>query len=68
MNWNLVNTLALQGVLIRKNRKKFETLMDESCDEKLITKQGLDLLNKMLVYDHEKRVTAEQALKHPFFK
>lgn len=59
---------VLQGILIRKKRRKFESLLDERCDEKLITKDGLDLLNKMLVYDHEERVTAEEALKHPFFK
>ena len=42
--------------------------MNDKCDKKLITKQGLDLLNKMLVYDHETRITADDALKHPFFK
>jgi casein kinase II subunit alpha len=27
----------------------------------------LDLLNKLLVYDHAKRLTAKEAMKHPFF-
>ena len=28
---------------------------------------GLDLLDKLLVYDHKKRLTATEAMKHPFF-
>lgn len=29
--------------------------------------QGLDLLSQMLIYDPEKRITAQGALSHPFF-
>lgn len=29
--------------------------------------EGIDLLKKMLIYNPEKRITAEEALKHPFF-
>lgn len=28
---------------------------------------GLDLLAKMLVVDHKERITADEALEHPFF-
>jgi casein kinase II subunit alpha len=28
---------------------------------------GLDLLSKLLVYDHDVRLTAKQAKQHPFF-
>ncbi|CAJ1920264.1 unnamed protein product [Cylindrotheca closterium] len=31
------------------------------------SKSGLDLLSKLLVYDHQQRLTAKQAMKHPFF-
>lgn len=59
---------VLQGILKRKTRRKFESLINDKCDKKLITKDGLDLLNKMLIYDHEERITADEALKHSFFK
>ena len=29
---------------------------------------GIDLLDRMLVYDPAKRITAKSALQHPFFK
>ncbi|RVD93004.1 kinase domain-containing protein [Tubulinosema ratisbonensis] len=31
-------------------------------------KEALDLLNKILVYDHNERLTARECLEHPFFK
>ncbi|KAI9138268.1 kinase-like domain-containing protein [Paraphysoderma sedebokerense] len=32
-----------------------------------LTSNGIDLLSKMLAYDPEQRITAEEALKHPYF-
>jgi len=29
--------------------------------------EGIDLLDQLLVYDHEKRLTAREAMMHPFF-
>jgi casein kinase II subunit alpha len=29
--------------------------------------EGLDLLSKLLQYDHDERLTAKQAMEHPFF-
>ena len=44
---------------------------DEYINEKnkyLITDDALDLLNKLLEIDHQKRITAKEALNHPYFK
>lgn len=32
-----------------------------------ITTAGLDLMSRLLTYDPEKRITAEEALQHPYF-
>ncbi len=32
-----------------------------------LSRNGFSLLSKMLTYDPEKRITAEQAFDHPFF-
>merc|ERR1711916_33437 len=31
------------------------------------TSAGVDLVDKLLMWDHESRLTARQALEHPFF-
>lgn len=33
-----------------------------------LSAEGLDLLEKMLVHDPNKRIAAKDALKHPFLK
>ncbi|GAA6014315.1 hypothetical protein JCM8202_005235 [Rhodotorula sphaerocarpa] len=32
-----------------------------------LTQAGLDLIQKLLTYDPEKRITAEEAMRHPYF-
>ncbi len=34
---------------------------------KLPSQEGLNLLDQLLVYDHEQRLTAREAMMHPFF-
>lgn len=34
----------------------------------LVTEQCFDLLNKLLTYDPSQRITAQEALEHPYFK
>ena len=34
------------------------------CD---VGNEGQDLLEKMLIYEPQKRITADEAIKHPYF-
>jgi casein kinase II subunit alpha len=36
-------------------------------NEHLVNEEALDLLSKMLVYDHAMRVTPRDAMDHPYF-
>lgn len=47
-------------------RISFDKFINEE-NEHLVTLEGLDLLTKMLVYDHEQWITVREALLHPFF-
>jgi len=47
--------------------QSFESLISFS-RRKFRDPDALDLLKKMLIVDHKERITAEEALKHPFFE
>lgn len=40
----------------------------KKADPKLISDEALDLLDKMLRYDHAERILPIDAMKHPYFK
>ena len=60
----LAKNLPFKNYIGKKLREKFTNALGE-CP---LTDNGLDLLEKMLLYDPAKRMTASDALKHPWFK
>jgi casein kinase II subunit alpha len=52
------------GTHTKKPWHKFVT----SQNEHLVSEEALDLLMKMLKYDHAERVTPKDAMEHPYFK
>lgn len=48
-------------------KKPWASLVNAS-NSRLATKEAIDLLSKMLVIDHNERISTDDALKHPFFK
>jgi len=54
---------GLIGTYPRKAWKKFVTAENQH----LCSEEALDLLDKLLVFDHQKRVTAKEAMAHAYF-
>jgi casein kinase II subunit alpha len=52
----------------KQRHNKRQALLDcRAADCPIPNRDGMDLLEKLLVYDHEDRLTARQAMQHPFF-
>jgi len=67
--WNEIDHLPesknLKGFGDYKNT--FESYMKQNAPS-WNSKSGFDLLTRMLIYDPKRRITAEEALDHPYFK
>ncbi|KAJ3447909.1 casein kinase ii subunit alpha-2 [Anaeramoeba flamelloides] len=47
-------------------KKDWSFFVNES-NKNFVNKQAFDLLDKMLLYDHQDRITAFEAMEHPYF-
>ncbi|XP_037104281.1 casein kinase 2, alpha prime polypeptide a isoform X3 [Syngnathus acus] len=55
-----------QDLLGQQTRKRWEQFI-QSENQHLVSPEALDLLDKLLRYDHQQRPTALEAMKHPYF-
>lgn len=53
-------------LIARGKPRSWASLVKDGCRD-LCTPEALDLLDKCIRYDHTTRITAEEALKHPYF-
>ena len=53
-------------ILGRHSRKRWERFI-HSENQHLVSAEALDLLDQLLRYDHAKRLTAREAMDHPYF-
>ena len=53
-------------ILGRHSRKRWERFV-HSENQHLVTPEALDFLDKLLRYDHQERLTAMEAMEHPYF-
>ena len=53
-------------VFQRHSRKRWERFM-HSENQHLVSQEALDFLDKLLRYDHNDRLTAKEAMDHPYF-
>ena len=50
----------------RHSRKRWERYV-HSENQQLVSRESLDLLDKLLRYDHRERLSAREAMEHPYF-
>lgn len=50
----------------RQTRKRWEQFVQPE-NQHLVSPEALDLLDKLLRYDHQQRLTAAEAMEHPYF-
>lgn len=55
-----------QDTLGRHSRKRWEKFV-HSENQHLVSREALDLLDKLLRYDHRERLSAKEAMDHPYF-
>lgn len=53
-------------ILCRHSRKRWERFV-HSENQHLVSPEALDFLDKLLRYDHQSRLTAREAMEHPYF-
>lgn len=54
------------GILGRHSRKRWERFI-HSENQHLVSPEAIDLLDKLLRYNHQERLTAREAMDHPYF-
>ncbi len=54
------------GILGRYTKKSWRRFVNDD-NASLVSDEALDLLDKMLQYDHQKRPTCKEAMAHPYF-
>ncbi|VEL08988.1 unnamed protein product [Protopolystoma xenopodis] len=54
-------------ILGRHVRRRWERFITPENDN-LVSPQAIDFVDKLLCYDHQERLTAREAMEHPYFK
>mmetsp|Transcript_11633 Transcript_11633/g.16615 ORF Transcript_11633/g.16615 Transcript_11633/m.16615 type:complete len:379 (+) Transcript_11633:176-1312(+) len=54
------------GILGRHSKKAWTCFVKQE-NEHLVSQDALDFLDRLLRYDHQERLTAEEAMQHPYF-
>lgn len=61
-----MNLLFFYQKKTRHSRKRWERFI-HSENQHLVSQEALDFLDKLLRYDHNERLTAKEAMDHPYF-
>ncbi|XP_061531092.1 casein kinase II subunit alpha-like isoform X3 [Phycodurus eques] len=64
--YNIELDPRFNDILGRHSRKRWERFV-HSENQHLVSTEALDFLDKLLRYDHQARLTAKEAMDHPYF-
>ncbi|XP_016113944.1 casein kinase II subunit alpha-like isoform X2 [Sinocyclocheilus grahami] len=64
--YNIELEPRFNDILGRHSRKRWERFV-HSENQHLVSPEALDFLDKLLCYDHQTRLTAREAMEHPYF-
>uniref|UniRef100_A0A8B9V3S8 Protein kinase domain-containing protein n=62 Tax=Aves TaxID=8782 RepID=A0A8B9V3S8_9AVES len=64
--YNIELDPRFNDILGRHSRKRWERFV-HSENQHLVSSEALDFLDKLLRYDHQARLTARDAMEHPYF-
>uniref|UniRef100_A0A8C9TLA3 non-specific serine/threonine protein kinase n=1 Tax=Scleropages formosus TaxID=113540 RepID=A0A8C9TLA3_SCLFO len=64
--YNIELEPRFNDILGRHSRKRWERFV-HSENQHLVSTEALDFLDKLLRYDHQTRLTAREAMEHPYF-
>ena len=64
--YRLILDKNYNGILGKYNRVPWEDFITKE-NKKLVSADAIDLLNRMLKYDKAERITAKEAMEHPYF-
>uniref|UniRef100_A0A8C9VLN5 non-specific serine/threonine protein kinase n=1 Tax=Scleropages formosus TaxID=113540 RepID=A0A8C9VLN5_SCLFO len=64
--YNIELEPRFNDILGRHSRKRWERFV-HSENQHLVSSEALDFLDKLLRYDHQSRLTAREAMEHPYF-
>lgn len=64
--YNVELDIRFNDILGRHSRKRWERFI-HSENNHLVSPESLDFLDKLLRYDHQERLTAREAMDHPYF-
>lgn len=62
----VIEKFFLFNIFLRHSRKRWERFV-HSENQHLVSPEALDFLDKLLRYDHNERLTAREAMEHPYF-
>jgi len=64
--YNIELEQRFNDILGRHSKKRWERFINSE-NQQLVSTEAIDLLDKLLKYDHQERLTAREAMDHAYF-